>query len=201
MKDIFGAFGSEVFRPLVTLLFPGALALLPWAALLLCEWEQIRKFADANHAETATAFALASLFVGLLLEEAGSWLEVRIDGKLNATPKRRASHYEHFSELGGEDEWYEYLRLAFTTEPVGHRYLRTLVQRLKFELHTTAATPVVIVGAVLLPIPWPLKAFVVITFSLLAAWLHHEAGSTAALLKRHRTNLLKGIRVPVAGGK
>ena len=36
-------------------------------------------------------------------------------------------------------EWYSYLRLAFRVEPVGQRYLRTLVLRLKFELNASLA--------------------------------------------------------------
>jgi hypothetical protein len=37
-------------------------------------------------------------------------------------------------------EWFDYLRLAFEREPVGHRYLRTLVLRLKFELGMAVAS-------------------------------------------------------------
>jgi hypothetical protein len=38
------------------------------------------------------------------------------------------------------EDGFDYLRLAFDEEPVGQRYIRTLVLRLKFELGMTVAS-------------------------------------------------------------
>src|SRR5438105_6201854 len=109
MKEIFSAFGSEVFRPLVTLLLPGAVAISLWSVFLLQRLPALYKFADANHSEFAWAFVFVALFIGLLLEDLGSRVESKIlDPRLNT--KTEGEH---------EGRWWRYLRTAYKVEPIG----------------------------------------------------------------------------------
>jgi hypothetical protein len=64
-----------------------------------------------------------------------SWLD-------NAADRRTGSNHTK--------EWYAYLRTAFVCEPIGRRYIRTLVTRLKFELGTSIAALIAAVGITVL---------------------------------------------------
>jgi hypothetical protein len=66
---------------------------------------------------------LMGVTVGLFLENLGSMIEVNIhDCRLKAK-------YSDFDEC-----WKKFLQLSYEHEPVGHRYLRNLLMRMKFEL-------------------------------------------------------------------
>jgi hypothetical protein len=130
MKEIFTAFGSEVFRPLATIVIPGAMAISIWFVVLLQRFPSFRNLVKANHTETSLLLALTSIAVGLLVEDIGSRIESRwFDKHLSGKPG--------FS--GHDEEWNRYLRLTFSIEPVGQRYLRTILLRFKFEVGTAVA--------------------------------------------------------------
>lgn len=124
MKEIFSAFGSEVFRPLATILVPGALAISSWFVVLVLRFQALQKLIAENHTETAIILALACISAGLLLEDIGARVESKIFDPLLKKKTGFAGHSE---------EWNRYLRLAFKTEPVGQRYLRSIMLRFKFE--------------------------------------------------------------------
>jgi hypothetical protein len=128
MPNLFSAFTCEVFRPLVTLLLPGAIAVSTWFVGLLWQFPELRKMAFANHPETGFVLVLAMTFAGMALEDLGTRLETSMDRRRD---KQTGKHFEN---------WYAYLRIAFTTDPIGRRYIRTLVLRLKFELGTAFAS-------------------------------------------------------------
>jgi len=122
MPNFFSAFTSEVFRPLVTLFIPGAIAISTWFVGLLWHFHEMRTLAYNNHAEVGLVLGLAVTFAGLVLEDMGARVEDWLDKRKN---KLDGTH---------RDNWYAYLRTAFKADPIGRRYLRTLVLRLKFEL-------------------------------------------------------------------
>jgi hypothetical protein len=135
MKELFSAFGSEVFRPLVTLVVPGSIAVSTFFIGLLQQFHEFNDLVSKNHAESAFVLLLVVLVAGLIIEDIGARLETFLDWIANWRTK--GSH---------NDEWNAYLRLAFKTEPGGRRYLRTLVVRLKFELGTAIGLVFALVG-------------------------------------------------------
>ena len=122
MPNFFSAFTSEVFRPLVTLLIPGAIAISTWFVGLLWHFHDLQSLVHNNHADVALVLVLAMTFAGLVLEDLGARVETHWDARKD---KRDGKHV---------DNWYAYLRTAFKADPIGRRYLRALVLRLKFEL-------------------------------------------------------------------
>src|SRR5882672_3812996 len=122
MPNFFSAFTSEVFRPLVTLLIPGASAISTWFVGLVWQFHDLQTLVHNNHAEVGLVLVLAMTFVGLVIEDMGARVETQWDAR---TDKRNGSHV---------DDWYAYLRTAFKADSIGRRYVRTLVLRLKFEL-------------------------------------------------------------------
>jgi hypothetical protein len=127
IPNFFSAFTSEVFRPLVTLLIPGAIAISTWFVGLLWHFHDLQILVHHNHTDAALVLLLAMTFAGLVLEDMGARVETRWDRRKD---KQDGKHV---------DNWYAYLRTAFKADPIGRRYIRTLVLRLKFELGITLA--------------------------------------------------------------
>jgi hypothetical protein len=119
--DFTSAFKSELFRPLVTLFIPGAVAAAPYFLLAGYYSAGTQKFWD-EHPSTTVAVVLGCIVAaGLVLENWGSRLETLWDRLLNKNNEHR-------------ETWDAYLGLTLRDEIVGQRYLRTVLLRMKFEL-------------------------------------------------------------------
>lgn len=184
MKEIFSAFGSEIFRPLATIVIPGAMAISVWFVVVLQRFTKLCALAGANHTETTLLLALASVAAGLLVEDLGSRIESRyLDRRLVAQPPFSAH----------SEEWNQYLRLVFKSEPVGQRYLRAILLRFKFELGTAIA--LVSSGLALLLTTLALctaLVWCVLLIAVAAYLLFVEARSSHRLLSKIRHEILKG---------
>ncbi len=126
-------------------------------------------------------FLLVILAVGLTTEEVGSRIEDHFDNAL----KTCAGYESH------RREWFDYLRLAFNKEPIGHRYLRSLVLRLKFELGMTVATIPFAFGALCLPISWVWRFIVFAVSWGPGIYFYIEARSSNKTLSELRREMLK----------
>jgi hypothetical protein len=184
MKEFFSAFGSEIFRPLVTIVIPGAMAISVWFVVVLQKFTQVCALAEANHTETTLLLVLASIAAGLLVEDIGSRIESRyLDKRLGKQPAF-STHSE---------EWNQYLRVVFRTEPVGQRYLRAILLRFKFELGTSIALLSSGLGLLLTSLaPWKALAWFVVFIAAAAYLLLVEATSSHRLLSKIRHEILKG---------
>jgi hypothetical protein len=184
MKEIFSAFGSEIFRPLVTIVIPGAMAISVWFVVLLQKFTLLRALVEANHPETTLLLTLASIAAGLLVEDIGSRIESSyFDKRLGAKPAF-SNHVE---------EWNQYLRLAFKTEPVGQGYLRTILLRFKFELGIAIALLSSGLGLLLTTLAlWKALTWLAVLTALTAYLILVEARSSHKLLSKIRHEILKG---------
>jgi hypothetical protein len=179
VREIFGAFGSEVFRPLMTILLPGMAAISTWAVGLLQRYEPVRAIAENKRLEGTVVVFLVALAVGEVLEDIGSRIEFQFD-------KHQERKNPQFKQ-----EWYRYLALQFEKEPVGHRYLRNLVLRLKFELGLGAGIFIGGLGILFTTAPMPGKAFVLWACTMLPVYLLWEAHDTHEVLGELRTKMLE----------
>lgn len=184
MKDIFSAFGNEVFRPLVTLLLPGAVALSTWMAIILNRYPGLRKFGADYSTEASLLLLCAALFAGMVIEDFGSRLESRFDAVLNKETKGALAQV-----------WSGYLRVAFKTEPVAEKYLTTLVLRLKFELSAVFGVLIAAVGFLFVPPAMGHRGWAALAAAALALYLAVEAKATHRLLHQVRTEILGAITV------
>jgi len=130
------------------------------------------------------------IFAGLVFEDAGSHLESWLDNRADAV---NGVHIKH---------WHDYLRTAFCADPIGRRYIRTLVLKLKFEVGVAFA--MVSAGLGVLWLGWfGLNCRTVLgtatVCSLFLAWGLYEACKTHEALGTARAELLKEIRI--IGGK
>jgi hypothetical protein len=128
------------------------------------------------------------LFVGLVIEDIGARIESWLD---NCGDKRTDAKHTK--------EWYAYLRTAFICEPIGRRYIRTLVTRLKFELGTSIAIFIAAVGVLVLWIEGLSSSklsltLILLSFSLAAYLGLCEAPASHRLLAKARAEMLEEIR-------
>jgi hypothetical protein len=187
MPNFFSAFSSDVFRPLATLLLPGGIGVTTWAVAILWKFPAVNGLVARNHTETGFVFFLAMVFAGMVFEDFGARLEDRLD--------RWADHRTHGQHT---NNWNAYLQIAFKSDPIGRRYARTLVLRLKFELGVLF--PMVSAGFGLI---W--LAVLGLGFSevlwcgllclVFPTWGFIEAIATHKLLSKTRAALLGTIRV------
>jgi hypothetical protein len=189
MKELFAAFNSDFFRALTTLIIPGAVAVSTWAVQLVLAYEPLKKMVHENHVETAFVIGTAIVFIGMIIEDVGARIESLLDSR--ADRRTNGKHTE---------EWYSYLRTAFVSEPIGRRYIRTLVTRLKFELGTAIGILIADVGLVLLwadgSASWRLSvALLTLSLSVAGYLGMFEAPASHELLATARTHMLGDIRI------
>jgi hypothetical protein len=186
MPNFFGAFTSEVFRPLVTLLIPGAIAISTWFIGCVWHFPSLKGLVAGNHAETGLVLVLAMTFAGLALEDMGARVETRLDNKRDA---KTGNHH---------DNWNKYLRTAFQADPIGRRYIRTLVLRLKFELGAGFAMLGAALGLIWLASMGLSCAVVLVNEAVCLAFgflALYEASCTHDTLAKNRANLLGEIHI------
>ena len=187
--DYTNALRDEIFRPTMTILSPGAIAATPWIAVLYSS-QVHNDFAKEHVALAITSLLLIFAIVGLLMDNLGARLETYLDNKLT----KENGYADHL------ENWHKYWRVAFKEEPVGHRYLRTRVLMLKFELNTFASLVVGLVGILFLAIAekltWPWFFGLLVGGVVFASYLYKEAGSSVRLLSDIRREILKGVGEP-----
>jgi hypothetical protein len=145
--DFASTFRAEVFRPVAVLIVPGAIASFPYFMLATKYYPDLAIYRDSHEVPYYAISFLIVLAVGLLLEDLGSLIEADVwDKKL-----------ERDHEL--KDTWRKYLMLTLEKEPIGQRYLRAMVLRLKFELGCSVAFVSFLVGMGWLNLAFPLMSW------------------------------------------
>lgn len=150
-------------------------------------YQPFRDLIARNHTETALCLLLVMLLVGIVIEDLGIHIESWFDQFAE-----RSSNGEHMRN------WYDYLRTAYVADPVGRRYIRTVVLRLKFEFGVSLATTLAAVG--ILWLIWLgvscrlLLPFLAISV-VFAGFELFEAYTTHKLLAATRKEMLKEIKI------
>jgi hypothetical protein len=126
--DVTSAFKSEVFRPLVTLVIPGAIAKAPFILVAAYYFPQVIVFWNEHPSAFVAIVVISVLAVGLVLENLGSFIEWNVFDELldQRDPEHKAN-------------WERYLKLRLYDEIIGQRYLRQSLIRMKFELSMAPA--------------------------------------------------------------
>lgn len=182
---------NEIFRPLTSLVVPGSVALAPF--ILLCQnySQGIQGFATKNQGAYAVVLFIAVLFAGLVLEDIGGHLEVRIADQLEASDKLNAVSPTH------KEIWHSYVKLNTQDQIIGQRYLRTIVTRFYFELSATPALVIFLLGFHWLNFRLPFISsggsivVSVIVFALIY-FLYTEAKRSASVLSTLREAIIDG---------
>ena len=112
-------------RVLIQLVTPGLLTSFPFILLFFNARPDVAEFfLQDSKGLLVTAIALVALVMGIILENIGSRIEVNIYD--NLLSRRRKEYFE---------TWEKFLMIQYQgQEPIGHRYLRNILFRMKFEL-------------------------------------------------------------------
>lgn len=84
-------------------------------------------------------YSLISLFLGMVFEDLGSSIEAHWLDERKIKPEEENENLEK-NKNPRKTVWVQYLQQEIDGSPVGHRYLRTLVVRLKFMLGVFVAS-------------------------------------------------------------
>src|SRR6185369_14307149 len=132
MKDVLTALTTEIFKPLMTVVLPGAVSISTAMIAIFLRYGRLREIAESHRVETAIVIGLITLIMGEIIEDLGSRVEYRLDKVLQQQKDNQgALKFPSF-----EAEWDKYLLFDCERgkEPVAIRYMRTLLLRMKFEL-------------------------------------------------------------------
>jgi hypothetical protein len=187
MPNFFSAFTSDVFRPLATLLIPGAIGVSTWFVALMWQCPALKRLASDHRTESALILFLIAVFAGMVYEDFGARWEAQLDRW--ADDRTNNQHTEN---------WWRYLQTAFKVDPIGRRYARALVLRLKFELGVAFSMVSAGLGIIWLAI-LGLRCSTVLVSELVClifvSWGVMEARETHKVLSKVRAALLGTIRV------
>jgi uncharacterized membrane protein YwzB len=73
-EELFSAFSSAVFSPLVSLVLPGLTAISSWYVFMMRSMA-FRELVQKNHSETAFLLMLLSIFIGIIIDDLGMRVE------------------------------------------------------------------------------------------------------------------------------
>ena len=186
--DPTSAVRTETLPVIATVIAPGAVFSSPYAWVVLSRSPALVDFLSDHEAIAVATTLILWVTAGFLLESVGSYLEVY------GIDRRRPDHEVML------DTWWKYLRIAWSHEPIGQRYLRRLLVSLKFELNTCVATLLSTPAAWLL---WRVglvhgrtAVLMAVGFGAVAFGFYVAARGTADVLANLRTHLVKGVGDP-----
>jgi len=188
--DISSALKNEIFRPLTTIVVPGAFAVGPFVLITGYYVAPLHSFWVTNPNAFVSALSIVVIAAGLILEDIGSGIEVIWDKCLKGTmPDREAT-------------WNKYLKMKITDEFVGQRYLRTIMIRFKFELSMAPALLVFLLGLLWVNALYGMwnaaaMSFVSLLVSALSAFLFWESYDSSRLLGKIHQALVDANIEPV----
>jgi hypothetical protein len=187
MPNFFSAFTTDVFRPLATLLIPGAIGISTWFLALIWQFPVLHALIAGNQAEAGFALLFAMVFAGMVLEDFGARWENQLDRW--ADDRTDGQHSRN---------WSAYLQTAFKSDPVGRRYARALVLRLKFELGVGVAAISAALGLIWLAVLGLKCSVFVVSFFVCFAfsgWGLIESKETHKLLSKTRGTILEKVQI------
>lgn len=185
--DLISGLKSELFRPLVTLVVPGAIALGPYVIVTRSKVPPVAAFWASEPAGFVTILLVAVLAGGLILEDVGSRIETLWD-RVNAK-----------QESSLQAEWHAYLQLQDTKDSAGQHYLDSLLLRMKFELSMAPALLLHAIGLIWINAIHRLftttsMGLLAGGITLLALYLLWESRSSAVNLIRVRRDIIATCR-------
>ena len=124
-------------RVLIQLVTPGLLTAFPFILLFFDARPDVATFfLQDSRGLLVTAMVLVGLVMGIILENIGSRIEVNIYDNLLSLRKK-----DYF------ETWEKFLMIQYEgQEPIGHRYLRNILFRMKFELSAGVGLIIMTIG-------------------------------------------------------
>lgn len=123
-------------RVLIQLVMPGLIAIFPYLLVFTdVEFNALAMQVQSINTLSTLIVILISLIAGIMIENIGSRIEVYY---YDWRQKKRHKDYGLI--------WTQYLQLSYENEPIGQRYLRNILFRMKFELSMAVALLLMVGG-------------------------------------------------------
>jgi len=184
--DLTSTVRSDSLQGVGSVLVPGAVASLPYVALVWGPPHDLKGFVDANQGAATAVAAVLLVAVGLLVESVGSYVEYYVIDT------------RHADRAAMLDRWREYLRIAWKTEPIGQHYLRRILPIFKFELNLLVATVVTLPGIGLLAYYQVFPIYTLLAIGagvvVLASYMYRASVDSSFLLADLRRDLVTQAR-------
>lgn len=177
-------------RILIQIIVPGLTAIFPYFLLFLNHHPKAKDYFYNNQSVTITAITLISLIAGMLLENFGGRFEVcYLDWRI----QKRNSDFDVI--------WNKYLSISYKDEPIGQRYLRNILLRLKFEISMGIAMIPMMKGLLILNYQLHIFESFYLTLLLMVLMpvtisiylLFYEARSSSLILDKTRRLLVENF--------
>lgn len=171
------------FEKIVGTLIPGGIAISSWIVGLIRSSQESVEFVNKHETLVTLLVILMAVAAGMVIEEIGYLIEERIE-------KCRKSYVENCRN------WERYLKTVFPTEPIGHRYLRSRILRMRFQLRLPSAIVAFWVGVFVYrgnlgPITFDNLVFPFFFSLFLIAFLHSTAKDSSVVLEAVRKMLIE----------
>lgn len=125
-------------KTLLTYVIPGIIGLPIWVFIICDNSQWVANNLKDNQGILITLLFLAALFLGVIFDNIASSIERKFLDKSNVKKIEREEKITFDRAKEKYDEiWSEFLQLRYSEQegvPVGHRYLRNILIRMKFEL-------------------------------------------------------------------
>lgn len=175
-------------RVLLQLVIPGLIAVFPWFLLFIDTHIHAKEYFQHNTNMTIITVIFISLIVGIILENFGGRLEVKVLDEWN---RKKDKTYDQI--------WDQFLQMKYKSdEPIGQRYLRNILFRMKFELSASIAMIIMALGLTILNSSFPIFSnnfyailCILIFPVLLSCYFFYEANSSSKILARTRKLLVE----------
>lgn len=132
--------GLQFDRILIQILVPGLVCIIPYFLIFLNQFQSETAFLVDNPNVLIFLVTIVGVIAGFILENIGSMIEVYVYDPIN---KKKFEDYE--------STWEKFLLLNYDgVEPIGHRYVRNILIRMKFELSMGIAIIPMAIGFVIL---------------------------------------------------
>jgi len=189
--DLTSSVRTDTLPALGTVVAPGALALAPYAALVLAAHPRTAAYFAGHEAVSLSVALILAIGGGFLVESLGSYVEYYL---LDSRHRDRAAMLR---------SWWRYLRIAWKVEPTGQHYLRRILAIFKFELNGFVATVAALPGLLWIAasglVGTRVAALLVLGAVAASIYLFHAASQTSRLLAQIRSHLLHGVGEPPFG--
>lgn len=124
MEDKLSSLGLSIDRVVIQLIIPGLVASFPFIIIFMNNFPFEKNLLLTNVSLLIPFVTVIALISGIILENAGSIIEV------HCYDRRNEKKFKDYHET-----WNKFLILDYKgKEPSGHRYLRNILLRMKFEL-------------------------------------------------------------------
>lgn len=190
--DILSTLKSEYARTLILLVIPGAIALEPYAIMLYSYFDlHVTDFKD-YFLYVAISYLFASIFVGFIIQDLGARLEVFYDWLYCKIHQKNYKLYNR--------QFSRYLFNKKEEEYVVTHYYRSMLVRMKFELHSVVAILILWSGMIIracitdLTIDWTRTNIFIIISGLIFIYLNFEAYKGVRTLYFFRSLINKKFR-------